>query len=38
MKAGMKETPSIEEWLCSELASGSNVGVNPFLYSSSELP
>uniref|UniRef100_H2ZLT7 Xaa-Pro aminopeptidase 1 n=1 Tax=Ciona savignyi TaxID=51511 RepID=H2ZLT7_CIOSA len=32
MKMGMKETPSIEDWLCSVLPTCSYVGVNPFLY------
>ncbi|XP_076804683.1 xaa-Pro aminopeptidase 1-like [Clavelina lepadiformis] len=35
MKMGLKDTPSIEDWLCSVLPEGSYVGVNPFLYSSS---
>ena len=35
MKQGLKETPSIEDWLCDVLPVKSFVGVNPFLYSSS---
>ena len=34
MKQGLKDTPSIENWLCEVLPKESNVGVNPFLYSS----
>jgi len=34
MKIGLKETPTIEDWLCNSLPPKSCVGVNPFLYSS----
>ena len=34
MRAGTAGVPTISEWLTDVLSSGSNVGIDPFLFSS----